>query len=221
VVDLPLDLAGYRSEVDLADKLAVEPAAGEGAFLGPMIERLIDSCQKFARPISDCANSLIAYELDDASAENARSLAARVLIDRGIPVSLAERLAATWVRQGDYLFESPDINADFVIGNPPYIRLEEIPEETAALYRNAFTTMRGRADLYVAFLEAALQQLRQGGVCAFICADRWMRNQYGSELRELVTSGFGVDVVIEMHNADAFDDEVDAYPAITVIRRHA
>jgi hypothetical protein len=46
-----------------------------------------------------------------------------------------------------------------------------------------------------------------------------MRNQYGAGLREFVTSNFAVDVVIEMHTANAFRDEVDAYPAITVIRR--
>jgi hypothetical protein len=81
--------------------------------------------------------------------------------------------------------------------------------------------MKGRADLYVAFFEAALRQLKPGGTCAFICADRWMRNQYGAELRNLITSAFALDVVIEMHNADAFHDEVDAYPAITIIRRQA
>jgi hypothetical protein len=97
--------------------------------------------------------------------------------------------------------------------------LEDIPEETAQLYRHAFPTMRGRADLYVAFFEAALQQLRDKGTCAFICADRWMRNQYGAELRKMITSEFSVDVVLEMHQADAFEDEVDAYPAITVLRR--
>jgi hypothetical protein len=43
-----------------------------------------------------------------------------------------------------------------------------------------------------------------------------MRNQYGAELRGLITSAFAVDVVIEMHNADAFHDEVDAYPAINL-----
>ena len=75
--------------------------------------------------------------------------------------------------------------------------------------------------MYVAFFEAALYQLRPGGTCGFICADRWMRNQYGAELRELVTSGFAVDAVVEMHDADAFHDEVDAYPAITIIRRQA
>jgi adenine-specific DNA-methyltransferase len=111
------------------------------------------------------------------------------------------------------------LHSDFVVGNPPYVRLEDIPVSVADFYRKSFVTMRGRADLYVAFFEAALRQLNEGGVCAFICADRWMRNQYGAGLRELVTSGFSVDTVIEMHRADAFHDEVDAYPAITVIRR--
>jgi adenine-specific DNA-methyltransferase len=218
VVELLLDLAGYKSETNLVDAVAVEPAAGDGAFLGPMIERLVDSCQRLNRPLSDCKSALIAYELDDRSAELARNLAADILLKHGMKRLAAERLAAAWVRTGDYLFDATTVEADFVIGNPPYVRLEDIPEEIASYYRDAYPTMRGRADLYVAFFEAALRQLKDRGTCAFICADRWMRNQYGAELREVVTSGYSVDVVIEMHNADAFHDEVDAYPAITVIR---
>ncbi len=37
VIELLLDLAGYRPENNLVDATAVEPVAGEGAFLGPMI----------------------------------------------------------------------------------------------------------------------------------------------------------------------------------------
>jgi adenine-specific DNA-methyltransferase len=220
VVELLLDLAGYSSNANLVDAVAVEPSAGDGAFLGRMIERLVDSCRRQDRPIADCGNSLVAYELDETSAERARTMAEKTLTDREVSVSTAHSLAKAWVRTGDYLFDSMTVEADYVIGNPPYIRLEEIPEETALHYRSAYTTMRGRADLYVAFFEAALRQLRDGGACAFICADRWMRNQYGAELRDLITSAFAVEVVLEMHTADAFHDEVDAYPAITVIRRH-
>jgi hypothetical protein len=219
VVELLLDLAGYTPESNLVDVLAVEPAAGDGAFLGPMIERLADSCRRLGRPLTDCADSLLAYELNEKSAERARTVAVEVLQQQGAEWKTATSLAQTWVRTGDYLFDSMRIEADFVIGNPPYVRLEDIPEETAQLYRHAFPTMRGRADLYVAFFEAALQQLRDKGTCAFICADRWMRNQYGAELRKMITSEFSVDVVLEMHQADAFEDEVDAYPAITVLRR--
>ena len=218
VVELLLDLAGYTADNNLVDAVAIEPAAGDGAFLGPMIERLAASCRTLKRPLTDCADSLIAYELDEASASRARELAINILARLELKRPAAERLAGAWVKTGDYLFDATTLQADFVIGNPPYVRLEDIPEETASYYRDAYPTMRGRADLYIAFFEAALHQLKDSGTCAFICADRWMRNQYGSALREMVTSGYSVDVVIEMHNADAFHDEVDAYPAITVIR---
>jgi adenine-specific DNA-methyltransferase len=218
VVELLLDLAGYTANSNLVDAVAVEPAAGDGAFLGPMIERLAASCRRLKRPLSDCAHSLVAYELDEESAARSRELAINILMNAELKRSAAERLAEAWVKTGDYLFDATTLEADFVIGNPPYVRLEDIPEETASYYRDAYPTMRGRADLYIAFFEAALHQLKDNGACAFICADRWMRNQYGADLRDMVTSSYSVDVVIEMHNADAFHDEVDAYPAITVIR---
>jgi len=219
VVELLLDLAGYTADRNLVDVVAVEPAAGDGAFLGPMVDRLIDSCRRQDRPLTACLKSLVAYELDETSSHRARELVVRCLLEHEVAKATAQTLAASWVRTDDYLFDAHKIAANFVIGNPPYVRLEDIPEENALLYRGCYPTMIGRADLYVAFFEAALRQLNEGGVCAFICADRWMRNQYGAQLRELVTSAYAIDVVIEMHRADAFQDEVDAYPAITVIRR--
>jgi hypothetical protein len=218
VVELLLDLSGYRSDKNLVDALAIEPAAGDGAFLGPMIERLVESCGNLGRSLAECEHSLIAYELTEKSAARARAVAQNILINRGAKRSLAKRLADTWVLTRDYLLDANSGQADFIIGNPPYVRLEDIPEEMASVYRNAYPTMRGRADLYVAFFEAALRQLKTGGVCAFICADRWMRNQYGAELRQLITSAYSVEMLLSMHHANAFDDEVDAYPAITVIR---
>jgi hypothetical protein len=220
VVDLLLDLANYRDDLNLVDTLAVEPAAGEGAFLIRMAERLVRSCQNQKRPLSDCARSLIAFELEEKSAATAREAVVLALQKLGVPVRTAQELASSWIRVGDYLFEAFTLPpACFVIGNPPYLRLEDIPEEVASVYRRSYPTMRGRADIYVAFYEAALRGLKEAGVCVFICADRWMLNQYGAELRRLVTANFAVDAVIEMHRADAFEDDVSAYPAITVIRR--
>ncbi len=222
VVELLLDLAGYSSEANLVDAVAVEPAAGEGAFLVPMVRRLVASCVRQNRPLSDSKASLLAYELSEKSFEVAKRAIVKFLGEQEISRPVAEALTEGWVRSGDYLLEvarQPD--ATYVIGNPPYIRLEAIPPETASLYRDLYPTMRGRADLYVAFFEAALRQLSPGGVCAYICADRWMFNQYGAELRRMITARFGVEIVVEMHNAQAFDDDVSAYPAITIIRRGA
>ena len=79
--------------------------------------------------------------------------------------------------------------------------------------------MGGRADVYVGFYEHGLKALRSGAALGFICADRWMRNAYGSRLRAMVGDQWAVETLISMTGVDAFEDEVDAYPAVTVIRR--
>lgn len=126
------------------------------------------------------------------------------------------------MRKGDYLLTAwrPD-SVDVVVGNPPYIRLEDVPTDRMAAYRAACPTMTGRSDIYVGFFEVGLKSLRPGGVLGFICADRWMRNQYGRHLRQLVADEYSVDATIVIHDVDAFHDQVSAYPAISILRRAA
>jgi hypothetical protein len=107
--------------------------------------------------------------------------------------------------------------ADFVVGNPPYIRLEDVPDARMIAYRSACPTMGGRSDIYIGFYEVGLRSLKPGGRLGFICADRWMRNQYGRRLREFVSRHYSMDLVLTMHDADAFHEQVSAYPAITII----
>jgi adenine-specific DNA-methyltransferase len=219
VVELILDLVGYRPEEDLAVKRVLEPSCGDGAFLGPIIDRLIASAEVHSRVPAELTTAIVALDLSDLNVERARKFATTRLVDFGMRHVDADRLARGWVRQGDFLLEAEVGEVDFVIGNPPYIRLENVPAARTAAYRAACPTMRGRSDVYVGFIERGLRLLREDGVLGFIVADRWMHNQYGASLRRLVADGFSVDTVIEMHDVDAFEDEVSAYPAVTVIRR--
>ena len=223
MVDLILDLAGYLPEKRLADFVALEPSAGDGAFLSGMVKRLVRSCEIHGIALEGAVGSLQAFEIDPGAAERAVGVVRETLEELGVSGGLAARLARNWIKVGDFLEASLCFPiADFVIGNPPYIRLEDIPASKAAFYRNGFSAMRGRADIYVAFYPAALYQLKPGGVCAYICADRWMLNDYGSALREFITTeGYNVRHIIEAHDVEAFESEVSAYPAVTVIAREA
>lgn len=218
MVALVLDLAGYTVDRPLAQLVAVEPSAGDGAFLQEMARRLIASARRHRTPLADTRDAIRAFEIAPAAANAAIEAITTTLLELDLDPELAASLAASWIKAGDFLEGSLGFPfADFVVGNPPYIRLEEIPPEKAAFYRS-FSAMRGRADIYVAFYQAALLQLKPGGVCGFICADRWMLNDYGSALREFITTqGFAVRTLIEAHTVDAFATEVSAYPAVTLI----
>ena len=121
--------------------------------------------------------------------------------------------------QGDFLLSEQDPTFDFVVGNPPYVRQEKIPAPLLREYRRRFRTLYDRADLYVPFIERSLSLLSPQGVLGLICADRWMKNRYGAPLRRLVHEGFRLRTYVDMVDTDAFQADVSAYPAITVISR--
>jgi adenine-specific DNA-methyltransferase len=220
IVDLILDLSGYTADRDLGGLMAVEPSCGAGAFLVPIVERLIASCLQHGRELTDVGGALRAFDLLPANAELAQKAVAKALADSGMTDGAADEISRQCVRRGDFLLSYDGAeSADFVLGNPPYIRLEDVPTARSNAYRRACPTMRGRSDIFVGFLEIGLRMLRPDGVLGFIVADRWMHNQYGADLCRLVSADFAVDTVVSMHDVDAFEEKVSAYPAITVIRR--
>jgi len=72
VVDFILDLVGYTPDHDLARKRAVEPAAGDGAFVLSMLQRLIESANAFHRELDELQDSLRAFEVEPTAAERVR-----------------------------------------------------------------------------------------------------------------------------------------------------
>jgi adenine-specific DNA-methyltransferase len=221
VVDLILDLVGYTPDKNLAAQALIEPSCGTGAFLVPAVERLIESSVAHGHDLRSLSAAVRAFDVLEANAERSRKAVAKLLTNNGLRADDAEELAGAWITTGDFLRHPHEAaSVDYVVGNPPYIRLENVSRSTMDAYRRMCPTMRGRADIYVGFIERGLELLRPGGGLSFICADRWMRNQYGADLRELITSEYAVDTVISMHDVDAFEDDVSAYPAIVVLRNN-
>ena len=219
IVELILDLVGYTEDQDLAARRLVEPSCGMGAFLIPVIDRLIASCRRHGRELCSLEGAIRAFDLLDANAERARKAAAERLEDAGLDHASAVDIASAWVTTDDFLLADHESgSAHYVVGNPPYIRLENVEPEVMDAYRRRCTTMRGRSDIYVGFIELGLELLAPEGRLGYICADRWMRNQYGADLRALVAGSFAVDTVLTMHDVDAFEDDVSAYPAVVVLR---
>ena len=87
----------------------------------------------------------------------------------------------------DWLSPSPKGGFDAVIGNPPYVRQEQIKELKPAL-KKAYRAFDGMADLYVYFYELGLRLLRPGGRLSFVVTNKWLRAGYAEKLRGLLSS---------------------------------
>ena len=222
VAEFILDLVGYTPNKKLFEKRLLEPCFGEGAFLVAAVDRLIKSWQKHARHtnvLASLSSALRAVELRQYPYEVTRLLIIERVCEGGIARTLAHQLADAWLQKGDYLLcdDLPDF--DFVVGNPPYVRQERIPDERMAIYRKRYATIVGRSDLYIPFVEMSLNRLAKNGTLGFICSDRWTKNKYGAHLRQMIADGFHLKIYVDMTDTNAFQSDVIAYPAITIIKK--
>ena len=218
VVDFILDLASYTPDRPLHTMRLLEPSFGGGEFLLAAVERLLTAFQA-----TDCAVDLSpcirAVELHSNTFIATRSKLEKLLLNFGIPAPEASRLLNVWLISGDFLLSPLPGQFDFVVGNPPYVRQELIPAALMLEYRKRYATLYDRADLYIPFIERSLSLLADHGQCALICADRWTKNRYGAPLRALVAGGFHLRAYVDMVDTSAFNTEVIAYPAITLIEK--
>lgn len=224
VVDFILDLAGYTSNQPLHKKRLLEPSFGGGDFLLPAVERLLAAWRFHGDggSVFDALKDAIhAVELHRDTFHTTRRALVEYLKAAEVGAQVANQLADAWLVQGDFLLAPLVGRFDFVVGNPPYVRQELIPEALLREYRARYATIYDRADLYIPFIERSLCLLAPSGTLGFICADRWMKNRYGAPLRKLVADGFHLKVYVDMTGSDAFHQEVTSYPAITVISREA
>lgn len=224
VVEFMLDIAGYvAGDVPLRCTRLLEPSCGDGAFLDCILTRLIAS--ERAHPSSDqwndadLAGAVRAFDLDMNAVARSWALIQGRLCAAGCDEAAASRLAKTWVRHADFLLETEVAEADLVIGNPPYVRLEHLPKNVLSEYRGRFTTLTDRADLYVAFYERGLELLSESGRLVFITANRFAKNQYGGKLRRLLSDHFHVELFLNLEHTQPFESDVSAYPSIILVDR--
>lgn len=216
VAEFILDLMGWVNGAYLAKLRLLEPSAGEGDFLIPAVRRLLGGVPPDDLRVASCIR---AVEVNLSALAICRERLHGLLAECGWSRLQAERLLDEWLVHADFL--TVPLAADFthVVGNPPYLRLESLPKDLLRLYRSRWSSLFDRADLYVAFIERSLGLLRQEGRLGFICADRWMKNRYGGPLRAMVADGYHLEAYVDFTGCPAFFGDVDAYPAVTIIRR--
>lgn len=217
VVGFMLDLIGYSTDKDLTTKSVLEPSCGEGAFLYQIVERLVTSAKKYEKDYSELKKCIKAFDIDRGSILTIKEGLRELLVVNGVPKDTAIELVDGWICEADFLLASVEGLFDYVVGNPPYVRIEQIHPDLFLEYRTLFKTLYDRADLYVAFIEKSLGLLSKEGQLSFVCANRWTQNKYGSQLRELISSSYHVSTFINLLNASPFETEVIAYPCIFVI----
>jgi len=109
-----------------------------------------------------------------------------------------------------------DAGFDAVIGNPPYVRMEQI-KPLKPFLSSHYSVHDSRVDLYAYFVEKSLSLTR--GEYGVIVSNKWMKSQYGRKLRGLL-SNYQVEQLIDFGDLEVFEG-VSTYPCILIATENA
>lgn len=97
---------------------------------------------------------------------------------------------------------------DAIVGNPPYIRIQtmqEIAPEAVDYYKKGYAAAnKGNYDIYVVFVERALQLLNEHGRLGYILPHKFFNAQYGTPLRSLIAKGKHLSHIVHFGDKQVF-----------------
>jgi hypothetical protein len=106
---------------------------------------------------------------------------------------------------------------DVVIGNPPYVRQETLEPEFKNYLKQFFEGYSGVADLYVYFIEKSHKLLRQSGYFGVICSNKFMKANYGKNIRDLIKNKMTILAIIDFGELPVFK-EASTFPAVIITK---
>ena len=205
IVDKILDDINYNS-ADILGQTILDPACGDGRFLIKIAERII----KFSKPekLKENLENIYGWDTDELAINEAKVLLNKVISKSNIVVN--------WnIKVADAL-QQKDLKFDFIVGNPPYIRIQHLDIEQRKFIQDNFEFCKsGSTDIYIAFYELAIKLLNKNGVCGFITPNTFFNTETAKPLRTFFEKEQNL-LQISNYGAIQLFDNATTYSSITI-----
>ena len=176
-----LDMA-TETGIDWNTARVLDPACGGGAFLSPVVRRMVANMKEIAPAtvLESVENRLHGIELDPFAAWLSHVFLDAMLLSLGVT---ADRRHQISVQVGNTLeMDHKGEDFDLVVGNPPYGRISLSPQQRQKYGRSLY----GHANLYGLFTDQALRLTRIGGTVAYVTPTSFLSGAYFKALRGLL-----------------------------------
>jgi len=127
-----------------------------------------------------------------------------------------DQKAFNWKEEFKEVFDQGGF--DVIIGNPPYVRNRDLPDNLKKHYKENFSTASGQYDIYQLFFEKAISLLKEGGYLGFITSNKYAIASYGEKLREFILDNCKIVKIVDISNINVFKD-ASTYPYVIILQK--
>lgn len=208
------------SNQNILGKYIIEPSCGDGAFLIEIVQRYIDESRKQNLSESKIAEHLSTYiyaiEIDKTEYEKCL-----VNLDKLIQQNFSENIKVDWKIFNDntlYAYQNYISFFDFVVGNPPYIRIHNLEKQTRDFIKENFKFSTGVLDIYISFFELGLKMLNNNGKLGYITPNSFLHNSSYKLFREYLKEEKLIQEITDFKSNKVFNG-FSTYTAITILNK--
>lgn len=194
------------------DSKVIDPSCGSGAFLLGIIRYYQNTYNK---TICDIVNhNLFGADILEYNTRRSKLLIILFALVNGeiigegdIRIYTADSLRCAWPHK-----------FDFVVGNPPYVKFQDLDDVTRSfLFETYQTTKLGTYNLYFAFFELGLKLLNEDGKLGYITPNNYFTSLSGEPLRQFFQNSKSIYEIVDFDATKIF--EVQTYTAITFLNK--
>ena len=111
------------------------------------------------------------------------------------------------------------IGFDCVIGNPPYISLQDIKDDSRRYEKLNYETFTKKGDIYCLFIELGYKLLKQNGLLMYITSNKWLKSDYGEDTRSFISKNSNPVRLIDF-TYNVFDSATVVVSIILLTKSH-
>ncbi|MGP1467255.1 MAG: HsdM family class I SAM-dependent methyltransferase [Porphyromonadaceae bacterium] len=190
----------------------VDPSCGSGAFLLGIIRYFIKKFHKSIRSI--IKENLYGADILEYNTRRAKLLiilyaimSGDIINEEDIHIFTTDSLRCSWAHK-----------FDAVVGNPPYVKFQDLDDMTRILLFESYqTTKMGTYNLYFAFFEMGLKLLTKNGRLGYITPNNYFTSLSGEPLRHFFQDNRSIYQIIDFNSTKVF--EVQTYTAISFLNK--
>lgn len=215
IVEMILDEIDYTNE-NVLQKTIMEPSFGDGNFLIQIIERIVEQGKKLHLSSNQLSTIIkqhvFGIEKDEILYQKTMKRLNQYLNKYEININWDENLFC-----GDtlLLYHQFKNKFDYVVGNPPFVRIHHIQKEYRPILNN-FQFTRGMIDLYILFYEIGIQILNKNGKLGFITPNSFLKNTSQQNFRNYLIENHYISKLYDFKSAKLFTD-ASTYTCICIL----
>jgi len=223
----------------------LDPACGSGSFLIRAYKELenywkqnsdfaqltLDSEEFYSKKVEILKNNIFGVDLDPKAVEIAQLNLLLQISEKGEKLPLLQNN----IKVGNSLIDDPSVSDkafkweeefpeimkeggfDIIIGNPPYIRIQNLKDSEIEYFNNNFKSAFKNYDIYILFVEKSLKLLRPNGDLGFIIPSKFVNSDYGLGLRNLISETKTLRKFVDFKDFQIFGDATN-YTCLLFLR---